>query len=96
MSLLHLVRSSAFDSNDFAQCINNILPNDKIVLMDDACYNINHPLIEKAIDKVSTTSIYALKQHVLARAIANNNIMEITMNELTKMTFELDSVITWQ
>ncbi|NQY64807.1 MAG: sulfurtransferase complex subunit TusB [Alteromonadaceae bacterium] len=92
MSLLHLVRSSAFEKHDFSQCINNILPDDKIVLMDDACYNINHPLI----DKVSTASIYALKQHVFARAIANNTVTEITMNELTKMTFELDSVITWQ
>ncbi len=50
MSTLHLVRKSAFTTNDFAQCLSVLDHQDAIVLMDDGCYNLNHSLMDNLMD----------------------------------------------
>ena len=91
MTLLHLVRKSAFESPDFEQCINTLASGDQVVLLDDGCYNLCHPLINKL------TEVMVIKTHAQARALAiQKNTLYIAMEELIGLTFKHNSVITWQ
>jgi len=102
MTILHLIRSSAFSSNDFEQCIINIEQNDDIVLLDDGCYNLKHPLMAQLLVQQPTIKIYVINNHVQARALNTDKLMSnerfksITMSELVPLTFSNNSVVTWQ
>ena len=94
MSILHLVRSSAFDKQDFQQCLNTLLPQDCLVLLDDGCYNINHPLFKQITIDVE---INVLARHADARAVEFvEHAKAINMADLVKITFAHQTVITWQ
>ena len=94
MSTLHLVRRSGFESTDFTQCIENLLPNDNVVLLDDGCYNINHCSMEQVPAKVQVCMI---NDHAVARALtAPAQVKMITMKEMVALTFNNQRVITWQ
>ena len=97
MPTLHLVRQSAFSSDDFAQCIQILSNDDVIALLDDGCYNIKHPLIS-TIEPSKNIQLKVIEQHANARGmIIDVNIFEkITMNNLVELTFTNDRVITWQ
>ena len=96
MSTLHLVRQSAFATNDFAQCLNVVNQNDAIVLMDDGCYNVNHTLINNLLKQVGD-NINLVASHAKARAIeANKMIKQIEMTDVVTLTFIHSKVITWQ
>jgi len=96
MSTLHLVRQSAFATNDFAQCLNVVNQNDAIVLMDDGCYNVNHTLINNLLKQVGD-NINLVASHAKARAIeANKMIKLIEMADVVTLTFIHSKVITWQ
>ncbi len=94
MSTLHLIRTSAYQKDDFKQCIALLQAGDKIVLLDDGCYNLTHPLLNANIKH----NVYHVNEHAIARAmLENNNISQaITLNELTQLFFTVDKVITWQ
>jgi tRNA 2-thiouridine synthesizing protein B len=98
MSTLHLVRKSAFTTNDFAQCLSVLDEQDTIVLMDDGCYNLKHPLMDSLIKRAdSTISINVLANHTRARAIETHAAVEhIEMNDIVELTFSHNKVITWQ
>ena len=99
MSILHLVRKSAFETSDFELCITTIRPNDHVVLLDDGCYNLKHPLINKLSNNLSNNnnSISIVQAHAEARAItASTQSRFITMQELVALTFKHNSVVTWQ
>ena len=102
MTTLHIVRQSAFNSNDFAQCLYVLGNNDVIVFIDDGCYNLQHSLIN-SIDSDTLFSnkniqLKVIEQHAMARAIAINEAVftKINMNDLVSLTFENNRVITWQ
>lgn len=102
MATLHIVRQSAFSSNDFAQCLQILGNDDVIALIDDGCYNLKHPLIS-TIDPSKNIQLKVIEQHANARAImfnedtVNDEIFEkITMKNLVELTFTNDRVITWQ
>jgi len=96
MATLHLIRQSAYTTQDFAQCIqilnNN---NDAIVFIDDGCYNVTHPLLTQINEQIP---LYIIDVHLTARALKlpNNRIKTISMTELVSLTFTLDKAITWQ
>ncbi|MGL1957470.1 MAG: sulfurtransferase complex subunit TusB [Colwellia sp.] len=104
MSTLHIVRQSAFSTDDFYQCIKTINNNDIIVFIDDGCYNLKHPLIKESTLLTHKIQLKIMSIHAQARAInvleenINNtmNADEITMKDLVTLTFEKDNVITWQ
>tara|TARA_R110001592_G_scaffold408_10_gene2316 strand:- start:3589 stop:3894 length:306 start_codon:yes stop_codon:yes gene_type:complete len=101
MTTLHIVRQSAFNTNDFSQCLHVLGNNDVIVFIDDGCYNLQHNLINNLINSIDGTKNIQLKvinQHANARAIIINEeiFTKITMTELVSLTFENDRVITWQ
>lgn len=95
MTTLHIVRQSAYTSNDFAQCLQIVKGSDCIVFIDDGCYNLTHPQIKQISSQVE---LKAIIEHVNARAInlINTKTTTITMNELVALTFQTDRVITWQ
>lgn len=97
MTTLHIVRQSAFSSDDFAQCLQLLGNNDVITFIDDGCYNLQHNLIN-SIDGNKNIQLTVVEQHANARAIAINDaiITKITMADLVTLTFENDRVITWQ
>jgi tRNA 2-thiouridine synthesizing protein B len=96
MSTLHLVRQSAFATNDFAQCLNVVNQHDAIVLMDDGCYNVNHTLINNLLKQVGD-NINLVASHAKARAIeANKMIKLIEMVDVVTLAFIHSKVITWQ
>jgi len=102
MSILHLVRSSAFAHDDLQQCIKNIESEDNIVLLDDGCYNLKHPLMTELIAKHPKVDLYIIKEHAKARAINIDDVLlneafdSITMTDLISLTFSNNSVVTWQ
>mgnify|MGYP006090961211 CR=1 FL=1 len=97
MTTLHIVRQSAFSSNDFAQCLQTLSNNDVITFIDDGCYNLQHNLIN-SIDSNKNIQITVVEQHANARAIVINETIttKITMADLVALTFKNDRVITWQ
>jgi len=97
MTTLHIVRQSAFNTNDLAQCMQVLGNNDVIAFIDDGCYNLQHNLIN-SIERDKNIRLTAIEQHASARAIAINEEVcsKITMNDLVSLTFENDRVITWQ
>lgn len=98
MSTLHLVRQSAFATNDFAQCLSVLDHQDAIVLMDDGCYNLKHSLMDSLIKRVDgTININVIASHAQARAIETlTEINHIDMNDVVELTFNHKKVITWQ
>ncbi|MCJ8296296.1 MAG: sulfurtransferase complex subunit TusB [Colwellia sp.] len=98
MSTLHLVRQSAFASNDFAQCLSVLDHQDSVVLMDDGCYNLKHSLMDSLIKRVDgSVNINVITSHAQARAIeiiAAVNAIE--MSDVVELTFTHKKVITWQ
>ncbi len=98
MSTLHLVRQSAFATNDFAQCLSVLEHQDGIILMDDGCYNLKHALMDSLIKRVDgTINIYVMTSHAKARAIETiATVKHIQMNDVVELTFNHNKVITWQ
>jgi len=97
MATLHIVRKSAFSSNDLAQCLALVIKSDTIVLLDDACYNVNHPLITQVLTEQPELAIQIMKTHALARAITvMDSIRTIAMKDLVSLTLTHEKVITWQ
>jgi tRNA 2-thiouridine synthesizing protein B len=97
MTTLHIVRQSAFNTNDFAQCIQVLRKRDVIVLIDDGCYNLHHPLIS-TIENSDGIQLNIIDKHATARAITIDIALcnTISMNNLVKLTLASDRVITWQ
>lgn len=94
MTTLHIVRQSAFVSDDFSQCINVLNYNDTVAFIDDGCYNMQHKLI-KTID--INIQLQVLVKHAQSRALTINEdvFSKITMVNLVELTFSNDRVITW-
>tara|TARA_B110000091_G_scaffold177059_1_gene192183 strand:+ start:779 stop:1054 length:276 start_codon:yes stop_codon:yes gene_type:complete len=91
MTLLHLVRKSAFETSDFQQCIDTLAFGDQVVLLDDGCYNMRHTLMNKL------TEVMVIKLHADARAIRiKAGTLAISMEDLIELTFHHNSVVTWQ
>ena len=97
MTTLHIVRQSAFNTSDFAQCLQVLGQNDVIVFIDDGCYNLHHTLIHH-IESHLSIQLKVMTPHAQARAInIEANICEgIVMKDLIELTFEHNRVITWQ
>jgi len=87
MTTLHIVRQSAFNTNDFAQCLQILGNNDVIVFIDDGCYNLHHHLTKRLFDNATNNTanisdnitdnqmfikLHVIAQHALARAITVN------------------------
>ncbi len=98
MKILHLQRSSAFNTNDFQQCLLTLKNDDALVLIDDGCYCLSHTLLLKLQKSHNSVPIYYIKNHANARAIStdDNIASAIDLTKLIELTFEYDSTITWQ
>ncbi len=98
MGTLHLVRQSAFATNDFAQCLSVLDHQDSVVLMDDGCYNLKHSLMDSLLKRVDdTVNIHVITNHAQARAIETiATINHIEMADVVNLTFNHNKVITWQ
>lgn len=98
MNILHIQRSSAFFKTDFQQCIASFKPNDALVLMDDGCYNVNHPLFTAFKTLHPSAKVFYIQTHANARAInfTSHKTYAITTAQLVALTFKFDSIITWQ
>ncbi len=96
--MLHLVRSSAFQTNDFEQCLNVIQPNDSMVLLDDGCYNLSHNLWQQALQKLDLQSLYIIEAHAQARAISieGDKVTPLTLVALMTLICETEKTVTWQ
>ena len=94
LTILHLIRRSAFNSNQLENCLATLSAADSIVLIDDGCYSINHPSL---IAVISTHHVYVVTEHVNARGVCLiDSINSISLKELTDLMFNHDSVVTWQ
>lgn len=97
MSTLHIIRQSAFNTCDLAQCLDLISDKDALVLMDDGCYNLNHALLQPLIQPNQDININVVESHAAARAIQiSQDISPITMTDVVNLTFAHNKVITWQ
>lgn len=93
MAMLHIVRSSAFSHDVLQNCFNTYLPQDSILLLDDGCYNVNHPLLaDKAFNQ---SRIYVVQPHMDARAMTHQHYIELTMTDVVALIFKHENSITW-
>ncbi len=97
MPTLHIVRQSAFNSDDFTQCIQVLRDNDVIAFIDDGCYNLRHQLIN-TIDNDANIQLNVIEKHAQARGISIDEKLFnlINMNNLVELTLTTSRVITWQ
>ena len=93
MSILHLVRSSAFNSNNLASAIKTALPNDAFILLDDGCYCLHHHLLTE--DILTQYSFSAINTQLSARAISPHSQVTV-ISDLVELSFAHEKVITWQ
>jgi len=95
MTILHLIRRSAFETNDFEQCLHILTQDDCLVLLDDGCYNLHHSLLNTA-----PCQTVMLNKHAQARGIktedSSSHVTLISMTTLVELTFTYNSVMTWQ
>ncbi|MDO6446921.1 sulfurtransferase complex subunit TusB [Colwellia sp. 1_MG-2023] len=92
---LHLLRQSPFNNNDVELCCANLSTEDAIVLIDDASYLLNHPLLTDIL--LACQNIYIIEQHALARGLTSTgNIQVISIEKLTQLIFDYDNSVTWQ
>jgi tRNA 2-thiouridine synthesizing protein B len=98
MSMLHLVRTSAFQTADFQECLNVVKTNDTIVLLDDGCYNLNHDLWQEALNKVALPALYIIEAHAQARAVTvdKDKINTLSLDALMTLICETQKSVTWQ
>ena len=97
MSILHIVRKSAFSSTDLMQCLALISISDTLVFIDDGCYNVNHPALKKSLLDMPQLRVNVMQSHAQARAIKIIEPMTtIEMKNLIALTFTHENVITWQ
>lgn len=93
MAMLHLVRASAFSGDVLQNCFNTYMPQDSILLMDDGCYNVNHPLLT---DKTfNQHRIYVVQPHMQARAMKHEHYTELSMADVVALIFKHENSITW-
>jgi tRNA 2-thiouridine synthesizing protein B len=97
MAMLHIIRNSGFSSNALTQCLSMALPQDNILLMDDGCYNLNHPLLAEALTKQPALKVYFIDLHASARAQNSINPVFIssTLDNVLELLFTHDNSITW-
>lgn len=97
MSVLHLIRTSNFATNDLSLCLNHLSADDSLILLDDGCYNLHHPLLNSAVEKITRSNIYMLGQHASARGLKLDQDIElISMAEVVQLVLSNQTVITWQ
>ena len=99
MSILHLIRRSAFETQDLAQCLLTLSADDKLILLDDGCYNLHHSLMNK-VKEICRFDI--VEAHARARAVylkdaeSDTEVGIISISELTEMITNFDAISTWQ
>ena len=96
MSILHIVRRSAFETNDFYQCIEMLQSTDTLVFTDDGCYNLDHSLLAEVQNILADKAIHALTTHCQARAINSSGINAIEMSTFVSLCFTAKATMTWQ
>jgi tRNA 2-thiouridine synthesizing protein B len=97
MAMLHIIRNSGFSSSVLTQCLSMSLPQDSILLMDDGCYNLNHPLLLAALIKQPELKVYFISLHASARAQNSTHTAFIssTLDNVLELLFSHDNSITW-
>ncbi|UUO22276.1 sulfurtransferase complex subunit TusB [Colwellia sp. M166] len=97
MAMLHIIRNSGFTNNTLSQCLNMSLPQDAILLMDDGCYNLQHPLLLEALTKQAEITVYYVSLHASARAQNSEQALftAISFDDVLKLIFTFDNSITW-
>ena len=98
MKTLHLQRSSAFNTDDFKQCLLTLKNGDALILLDDGCYCLGHALLFDVNKMYDSLPIYYIKNHADARAITISDKIAIAIDftKFIELTFEYNSTITWQ
>ena len=95
MSILHLVRTSAFGSENLKSALNTATENDAFILLDDGCYCVHHPLLNN--DVLARYAFSVIDEHIEARAITRPaSIQVISVDTLIELTFTHSKVMTWQ
>lgn len=97
MPTLHIVRQSAFNTADFAQCLQVLRDNDVITFIDDGCYSLRHQLIN-TINNEANIQLNVIEKHAQARGISIDETLfsVIDMSDLVDLTLSTNRVITWQ
>jgi tRNA 2-thiouridine synthesizing protein B len=94
LTILHLIRCSAFSSNQLENCLATLAEVDSIVLLDDGCYSMVHRCL---IDNIAKGNVYIVTEHATARGLEPPlKINNISLTELTELMFSHHSVVTWQ
>lgn len=97
MAMLHIVRTSGFNNNALAQCLDTTLPQDSILLIDDGCYNLQHPLLLELLLQQTDIKCFYIGLHATARTQLNpaDVFAEISLDDVNELIFTHNNSITW-
>ncbi|WP_448550248.1 sulfurtransferase complex subunit TusB [Thalassotalea fusca] len=95
MTILHLLRTSPFSSHQIDNMLSVLNADDKIVLIDDGSYLINHQHLTTCME-ITNSAICVVESHIQARNIKlPNGIEAINFETLTELFTKYQSTITW-
>lgn len=97
MTTLHLIRSSFFQDTQLNNCANLLSKNDGILLLDDGCYNLQHPLFKKLPTQTFIVNVHAQARGINIQAIEPSVTTEIiTIDDIPALLLRYDTTLTWQ
>ena len=95
--MLHIIRTSGFNNNALAQCLDTTLEQDSLLLIDDGCYNLHHPLLLEILMAKTELKCFYIGLHASARAQFKPApvFTEITLDDVNELIFSHHNSITW-
>lgn len=98
MNTLHLFNSSPFTSNEFANTLVFVSPEDGILLTGDAVYALQANSQPLQLLQQTTASLYALAEDIVTRAvqIGLDNVKIIDYPEFVELCTKYTKVVSWQ
>ena len=94
--ILHTFQTSPFGDQRLLNCLGRIQQHDGVLLLQDACYLLNHPNL---LNKLCATecSVLVLDEDIAARGLTltQTNIKTISYAEFVELSMLYDKVISW-
>jgi len=101
MSTLHIIRASAFSNNTVKNSIALLKGTDKILLIDDGVYNLNHAVLGEMTHLISKQQLFVIGAHIQARGVKcsateSELFTNITIDDVVELSLSVSQNITWQ
>ena len=93
--ILHKLSSSPFESTEIAQCLQRVAEQDKILLMENAVYGLNHNQISAQLK--AHGRVFVLIDDAQARGVnlPADTFVAVSYSDFVTLCAECTQVISW-